>query len=164
MSKNLINDGYSRPGYIAAVDRDHSGRQTEFLHGELAFEYRPMLPEEVEELTAAVDAAKPKESIRLIAAEIARRLTSWSETETVKEDGKESGKDVEKPVQITFEAVRHLPYPLIYRLRNIITGTSASDLRPKATKEEQSDYVKGLQLAMTGKAPGQAMLEADQKN
>lgn len=164
MSKNLIRDGYSRPGYIAQVNQDFNGRQTELLHGELVFEYRPMLPEEVEELTAAVDAAKPKESIHLIAAEIARRLTKWSETETVKEDGKVDGKEVEKAVDINFDTVRHLPYPLIYRLRNIITGTSASDLRPKATKEEQSDYVKGLQATMQGKPPGQQLLADDQKN
>jgi len=163
MSKNLINEGYTRPGYIAAVDHDHAGRQTEPLHGELDFKYRPMLPEEVEELTAAVDAAKPKDQIHLIAAEIARRLVWWSETVTVK-GAKEADPDIEKAAEITFETVRRLPYPLIYRLRNIVTGTSASDLRPKATKEEQSDYVKGLQLTMAGKAPGQALLEADQKN
>lgn len=163
MSQNIINEGYTRKGYIAQVDRDQRGIQTEVLHGELEFEYRPMLPEEVEELTAAVDAASPTKSIHLVAAAIVGKLVSWGEVTAVKQDGKVIF-DKFVPVPINFEAVRRLPYPMIYRLRNIITGTSASDLRPQASKEEQSDYEKGLKAIMDGKAPGQALLEADQKN
>lgn len=147
MSRNIISDGYTRRFYIEAV---------EGLHEELSGEYRPMLPEEVETLNVAIDSAKPKESVHLVAAAMFGKLVSWSEVEG--EPGKE------KPVTLSFEAIRRLPYPLLSRLRRIVAGTSPTDLRPNATPEETNDYLKGLQAAAAGIAPGLEQLANDQKN
>lgn len=147
MSRNVINDGYTRRFYIEAV---------EGLHEELSGEYRPMIPEEVETLNVAVDAAKPRDSVHLVAAAMFGKLVSWSEVEG------ESGK--EKPVAISFDAIRKLPYPILTRLRRIVAGTSPTDLRPNASAEETDEYLKGLQAAAAGKAPGLDQLATDQKN
>lgn len=148
MSRNIIptNDGYTRAGYIEAVPR---------LHDELVFEYRPMIPEEVEQLNAAIDRTNPIQCIHRIAAAVLKRLVSWSEVD-------EKG----APVPLSFEAVRCLPYPMLSNLRRIIEGTMPSDLRPGAPPEsdEASDYAKSLDAVVSGKAPGLDQLVSDQKN
>ncbi len=72
MSKNIIRDGYTRPGYIAAVER---------LHDELEFEYRPMLPSQVNKLDTSLTQTDGARDIRIIAAVLARQVQSWSEVD-----------------------------------------------------------------------------------
>lgn len=141
MSKNVIDDKYTRDGYIAPVER---------LHDELVFRYRPMLPEFVEDLEQSIEKKSPKDATLLVAKAVARQLIEWSELDA-------SG----KPLPFEFENVRRLPYLMLVRLRRIVTGQIASDLRPDATSAETSDYIKALEA---GPQPGLQMLAADQKN
>lgn len=148
MSRNIIpiRDGYTRAGYIEAVPR---------LHEELVFEYRPMIPEEVEQLNDALSRAQPTQVTHRVAAAVFTHLKSWSEVD-------ESG----KPVPLSFEAIRLLPYPMLSQLRRIIEGTMPSDLRPGAVpeSEEANEYVASLNAVIGGKMPGIEQVVADQKN
>lgn len=148
MSRNIIpiNDGYTRQGYIEAVPR---------LHDELVFEYRPMIPEEVEQLNAALDRTIPVQTIHRVAAAVLKHLKSWSE---VDEEG--------KPVPLSFDAIRRLPYPMLSNVRRIIEGTMPSDLRPGAVpeSEEFNEYAASLDAVVAGKLPGIEQVVADQKN
>lgn len=148
MSKNIIRDGYTRTGYIAAVER---------LHDELRFEYRPMLPEQVETLQDATEKKTPSEGIRLVAAALAKQITSWSET---------AGEDANAtPVPINFEHVRRLHFSVINKLYRIVAGISPSDPVPEAKEAEQDEYVASLLASATeGRAIGVIEAEKAEKN
>jgi len=112
-NRNVIRDGVAVPGYIQA---DPTG-----LYGSCAFKYRPMLPEETEELEYYRDNLrdKPKELIVKMAAAIADRIVAWSEAY---EDG--------SPVPVGKDTIRRLPHRLFIRLYRIISQQEASDKNP----------------------------------
>jgi len=112
-NQNVIRDGASLPGYVQA---DPTG-----LYGSCAFKYRPMLPEETEELEYYRDSLreKPKELVVKMAAAIAERIMAWSE---VYDDG--------SPVPVSKDTVRHLKYRLFLRMYRIISQQEASDKNP----------------------------------
>ena len=146
-TRNIIRDGYTRRGRIDAIER---------LHDSLDFEFRPMLPEQVEDLDAAVDKCKPKEAAPLVAAAMAEQLTSWSEVEG---EG-----DNEKMAPITVDNLRRLPYPLLSRLRKVVAGLAPTDALSDASDDEQSDYIIQLRAKAAGKPAGLELLSSDQKN
>lgn len=146
MTSNVINDGYTRDGYIAPIEGIHEG---------LEFTYRPMLPGQVEDLDVAIGRKNGDAGVTVMAAGIARQLVSWSEV----------SRDKKEPVVISHESVRRLPHPLLTSLHRIVTGIRASDPRPQAIQTDQStsDYAKELDEVIAGKAPGDAV-DADRKN
>lgn len=118
-NQNVIRDGASLPGFVAA---DSGG-----LYGSCAFKYRPMLPEETEELEYYRDSLreKPKELVVKMAAAMADRILAWSE---VYQDG--------TPVPVSKDTVRHLKYRLFLRLYRIISQQEASDKNPDESLED----------------------------
>lgn len=112
-NRNIIRDGVAVPGYIQA---EPTG-----IYGSCAFKYRPMLPEETEELEYYRDNLrdKPKELVVKMAAAMAERIIAWSE---VYENG--------EPVPVSKDAVRHLKYRLFLRMYRIISQQEASDKNP----------------------------------
>lgn len=146
-TRNRIADGYTRRGFIEAV-KD--------LHDALEFVYRPMLAEQVEDLDFHVEKSDPKESVMLVASAMAAQLTEWSEVEG------EGTK--EKPVPLSIDNIRRLPYPVLSRLRRIVSGVIATDELPNASDSETSDYIAGLKVAAKGGEAGQEQLRNDVKN
>ena len=143
---NIIRDGYTQRGYIAAVDG---------LHDAVQFEYRPMLPEEVEFTEAEVNriGGDPKKAVRLVAAQVQRHLVSWDQ------------KDADaKDADITFDNVRRLRYPVLNKLYKIIAGLVASDPLPGGTERDERDEVTAIIAEAAGQPPGHAALEAAEKN
>jgi len=112
-NQNIIRDGAALPGY---VEEDTKG-----LYGSCAFKYRPMLPEETEELEYYRDSLreKPKELVVKMAQAMAERIVAWSE---VYENG--------EPVPVSKDSLRHLKYRLFLRMYRIISQQEASDKNP----------------------------------
>lgn len=145
MTRNVIDDGYTKAGYI---------KESANHHDSLSFEFRPMLPSEVESVEQAISKEQhPEAGVNIMAVALADHLVEWSEL--VKDGGK-------RP--INWEAVSRLQYAILNRLYRIVTGIEASDPIPHATKEQGNGYVDSLRAKIKGKAPGAAELEADAKN
>ncbi len=147
MSRNVIQDGYTREGYIEASDR---------LNDELSFSYRPMFGGEPGYFTS--QAFRLLDSAHQAAEEaksITKHLVSWSEC-----DAKGA------PLPITTDNVFRLPVLVRQNLLNIIAGFVASDLRPNAkiTPEKDEEIERLLQAHQTGKTIGDVATEADAKN
>lgn len=121
----VIRDGFTQRGYVKAV---------EGLHGELKFNFRPMLPEEVEELEALRDTANQNNASKIrskIGEELAKRLTSWS---VQFED---------KPAEISPLNVRSLRTSLQTKVYNIVAGFAPTDIDP--SWKDGLDDVKSLE-------------------
>lgn len=124
MSRNIYRDGQNRSASIRAVPN---------LHDALSFRYRPLMPEEVEELEGAVAETKNrKQSIAILAAAIAGKIVDWSEVDA---DG--------KSIPVSADAIRHLLYPVFNKLYRIVAGLQPGD-EPAGNPEERSEYVRDL--------------------
>jgi hypothetical protein len=149
VSRNIISDGYTRSGYIMPADGLHSG---------LRFKYRPMLPEEAAVFVGdQFERMPPKKRYALAAAAIAGQVKEWDEQD-----------EAAKPLPVTQENVRRLPWHLFNRLLNVVAGFGANDVEAvgkAADEEEQDEYMaRLLKAAGTGETPGQASERADRKN
>jgi hypothetical protein len=149
MSKNIITDGYTRHGYIAVADGLHSG---------LRFQYRPMLPEEAAVFVGETfERMAPKKRYALAAAAIADKVKEWDEQD-------EAG----KPLPVTQENVRRLPWHLFNRLLNVVCGFGSNDAEnvgEAADAGEQDEYLGRLLKAVeTGEPIGVVCERADRKN
>lgn len=138
-TKNIIRDGQTRRGRIDEEPGLHEG---------LAFEYRPSLPEEVEQIESAAQKEKPKDGVRLIAAYMAERLVEWSES-----DGDPS-----------FENVRRLPFDLFNKLYKVLVGMRATDPIEEPTKDEEDEEIAALRAQAEGKDPGREAAETSEGN
>ena len=139
-------DGYTRKGYIKGVDNHY---------GSVAFEYRPMLPEERDDILHAVRTSPPGRWGLAMRQALASKVTSWDVTNPM------TGKAV--PVEL--DAVKRLPPDVFDRLFNIVSGSTASDPAPDATEEEATSYVDDLlKAASSGRREGDIRTEADAKN
>jgi hypothetical protein len=154
VTSNVIDDGYTRDdGYIGALPGIHEG---------LAFSYRPMLPEKVEELDGLVANAGDEDKIRLIAMSLAGSadgkqpgyVLKWSEVD----------RKTKQPKPLTFEHMRRLPYQLLRDVRRVVTGFLASDPLPNATDVQTSELMLAVKREAGGDAPGLQQLADDQKN
>lgn len=143
---NVIRDGQSRNGYVAARER---------LHGPLRFRYRPMLAEDVE--LTELESSKgedPRKGVRLIAAQVSQRLESWSEVD-------ERGEALET----SLENVRRLRYPVLLAIYKIVAGLRASDPDPTgAADDSEPDLASDIIRQAEGKAPGQERLQEQEGN
>ena len=128
----LIRDGYTQDGYIEGVDR---------LHGSLEFRYRPMLPEDVEVVEAAISKAKPREGVQLLAKTIAKQLESWVRSEPP-----------------DWEHVRRLRYPVLHKLAGIVMGRQPTDASPDKQPPTADEYLASLD------APGERLAETSEGN
>lgn len=120
-----IEDGYTRRARISAI----AG-----LHGQLDFEYRPMLPAEVEELEGRISTLVARGDHRaasnMVAAAIAEKLTEWD----VKL------RKSREAVPINSQAVARLPVGLFTKLKLVIQGGRASDPRDDWSADEWEEY------------------------
>lgn len=124
-TSNVIRDKATKKGYIEPVPGIHEG---------LDFEYRPMIPEQVEAMHDRISQTKiPGESMRIIAAQMSQSLTAWSE---VDENGNA------RPIELA--TVSRLPRPLLLDVKGIVSGMQASDLRPDATNAEAKRFLEEL--------------------
>jgi hypothetical protein len=145
MPRNIINDGYTRTAHIAPVERIHEGS---------TFEFRPMLPAEVDAVTDGLKTHTAEEGSLLLAAAMVDHLADWDEVD------KNGNKQ-----EINLHNVSHLPPKLFNAMYNVISGFYAGDPLPRPTKQEDGEYVsKLLESAKTGKTPGRVVDQADQKN
>lgn len=145
MSRNIIRDGQTRRGYIAAVER---------IYESLEFEYRPMLAEEVELTESVIQKGKPKEAVDFVCAQLVQKLTTWSEVD-----------ENDKAVPISFDNIRRLPYGLLNKLYRVVAGLVPTDPVPNAAKEEQDELVARLiEAAKTGRKVGDLVEEEAEKN
>lgn len=110
----LIRDGLTLDGKIAAV----AG-----LHGELRFNYRPALPEDVH----AFVNLPPKETFRGTVALVARHLVSWDLLD-----------EREQEIPPTEAHVRRVYYSVLQQLANhvcgyVFSGDAEADLKNSAS-------------------------------
>lgn len=147
MGSNVIRDGQTRRGYIAAVEQ---------FYDAVEFSYRPMLPEDVEAVEAEANkpGTDPKKGARIIAAATQKHLVSWSEVEG---EGK-------TPAPIDFETVRRLRYPVLLKLYRIVAGLQAGDPPPDPKTIHEKSYGDQLLAEAEGKNPGQEVLNQTAKN
>lgn len=139
MSKNVICEGYTRPGYIEPVER---------LHEELRFTYRPLTQEQIESLSERLDKStlSAEKATSLIAAAVARQIVDWSEV----------GAD-DKPLPVTVDNVKSLHPSVFTKLRRIVSGERPSDADPKAVAQAARDpYLDELDK-MTGTEAAEAL-------
>jgi hypothetical protein len=140
-----IRDGFTRKGFIKEV----AG-----LHGELRFNYRPMLPEQRNAVRRLVSGEKGDKGDVLLRTAIAEQLVDWS-----------AENDEGRSIAIGPEGVRRLPPALYDRLYLIVSGMDASDPEPDATNEEETGYAANLRKAAeTGTAVGDVQTVGQQKN
>lgn len=145
MGTRLIHDGYTRDGFIDAVENDPDS---------LRFQYRPMLPEDVDALLSESRVMPARQATKLLAAAVAERLVSW---DAIAPDDTTATIDVEH--------VRSLPWRIFQRLYNVVAGLQASDPLPKAAKPQTDEMVQRLlHAAGDGKPAGLAATVADRKN
>lgn len=83
------------------------------VHGAMRFSFRPMLPEDVEELEAARERSigvDPKKVVQLMVDAVAKHLVKWSSDRPINADN-----------------VRRLRYRLLGQVYLIISGLGAAD-------------------------------------
>lgn len=145
MRSDFLRDGYTEPGFIAAV----AG-----LHGTLAFEYRPTLPEQQSDLISTADSLKAAAYDRKCADFIAKHLVSWD----LKDDKGQA-------VPVSAVNVLRLRPKLYNRLYHIVLGLGATDINPEWPDETKSEAAEvAFQSALTETAPGAVKAEGNGKN
>lgn len=106
----IVDDGYTRDGYIAAI---------EGLHGEIAFSFRPLTRDERDAVNVRIGKkAKGETTTDVMANVICRQVKDWSIADVV---ALEPG------------VVKRMHPALVDKLYLIVAGSIASDLRPDDT-------------------------------
>jgi len=112
-TSNIIRDGYTRSGSIPPVPGQHDG---------LDFEYRPMLPEELDLITKLRDDRDVPALHQAIREAVADHLHSWSEWDEQRSCSAE----------ITPEAVGQLPPVLFWDVYAVIAYQPQGELADDA--------------------------------
>lgn len=127
MTVQLLDDGYL---FRSAIDKV-SG-----LHGTLLFTRRPMLPADVEEAQAAVDAGMRSGNPRMASAAAARTIESFvTEWNVVGKGG--------AIVPVTAENAAKLPPAIYNKLLLVLYGSRSSDKRDDWTPDELAEWQAG---------------------
>lgn len=116
----VIRDGLTQDGYIAEVER---------LHPAMAFTFRPMLPEQVEEWEAHRDQhylTKPKETRARLGKLLSQQIASW--------DAVDANGDA---VPVSEQTCRSLRPTLQHKLYLIVACLAASEVQPDADGQQQ---------------------------
>lgn len=144
-TKNTIDDKYTRPGYVEPIPGLYDG---------LAFEYRPMLPEQTEDFLLSLDRPNSgRGRVGIVTIMLANQLTAWSEVDAAGNF-----------MAITQTNLALLPYPLLMRLRGIVEGRQASDKPESIDWPTLKEWVTSQLAVAAGEEPGAKQLKADQKN
>lgn len=145
MTSDYINDGYTRDGYIATVDR---------LYGELRFKYRPFLAEEDATLADATRRLPANTVVLNYAKTMAQRIKEWNLLDS-------QG----NAVPISAETVARLSPPLFHKLKGIVTGWEPSDEDPNAPNDAKLQSADtALDALLAGTTVGVIQEAADAKN
>lgn len=137
----IPDDGYTEEAYLAAEP---------FLHGEVRFTRRPMLPEQT---SAIVDLMSGPDNIyiRKAAQLVAPHVKSWSILDA---EG--------KPLPISAKNLLRLKRRLLIRIIDIVAGFRGGDVDPS------KEFIPGddaeLESALTGKTVSEVRLEQDAGN
>ena len=126
-----IRDGQTRTAYIAPSPG---------IHDAFAFQYRPPVSTDIGVYEAEINASNAKDSGARVRIDcILEYMTEWSEII-----------DDETPLPINLENVRSLPYFLMLKIYNVITGWTSTDPLPASdeTETDHRDFV-----ASTGERP-----------
>ncbi len=139
------NEIYTQDGFIAASPG---------LHGELQFTYRPFLMEDRARYMVQVEKLPLAQQYGKAAAELGKRLASWS---LENPDG--------TPLKITTDNVRRVKPALLDRLWLIVLGIEASDIDPQWDTEQTEEHVEAIEEAAAAPAPiGDVLEEKAAKN
>lgn len=142
---DYLTDGYTEKGFIAEVVG---------LHGDLRFEYRPLLVSQEAALYELAQASNQAEFQEAVGKLLVRQLVSWS-----LKDNKGT------PIQITEANVMRLRPRLFNRLFSIVRGTEPTELDPVWKTETRQDAVKAkMEAILAGTTVGEVKEAADQKN
>ncbi len=142
---DLIRDGYTQDGYIAAAER---------LHGELSFSFRPMLVDQRDALLELLEKKPARERSRYIALQLVKQVQEW--------DAQEPGGAC-VPLDVTH--LKMLPPNLFNALFNIVAGYVASDAKPGQEPENASDdYEAELEALAAGASLGESKERRAEKN
>lgn len=129
---NLIRDGYTMRGYIAAVPG---------LNDAIEFEFRPMLSRDVYSLDGKLQKATLEQRHDLLTAMLAKQLQSWSEMQ-----------DTGEPWPINTTTVACLPFGLFLRMTDIVRLIAPSDVVPETTDERHD-----IERLLEGQSPEASM-------
>lgn len=146
--QNFINDGYTESAYLRPIDR---------LHGEVRFQFRPMLVEERALVFEKSGQVKQDDYERRSASLIVKKLVSWSLT--VPDNGED------KPLPITAINFLRLKPAIYTRITAIVLGLDTSDADPlleQSHKMQQTDDV--YESALNATSVGVTREARDEKN
>lgn len=140
MLNYIPDDGYTEKAYIGAKPG---------FYGEFRFEYRPMLIEERGPLFAAAGKMPSDAYSRKCAAEVAKKLRSWS---LVDAKG--------QPVPVSAANILRLKPTLHDRLFEIVLGLATSDTDPQWDDDHKDAAAEAqYESALTGKSPAEQLEE-----
>jgi hypothetical protein len=139
------NDGYTEPGYLAAVPGKYS---------EMRFTFRPLLAEEKRIMAEQVERMKPAQEVQKVAGILMTNVKMWD-----LKDGKG------EVVPISLDTVRRLKPSVFWALWGIVSGSDASDIDPQ-WEEADKERIVGEQIAaISAPAPyGESREASDEKN
>jgi len=134
MTLGYIDDGQTRDGFVAPVER---------LHPALRFQFRPLLCTERAIVTEAVRNGSERDAMNTAAALIANRVTKW---------------DLKKPsgdlVPLTSEHTIRLQPTLLLKVYEILLGNRAPDPDPEGDgTDDPHKPTRDLQNLLSGKPP-----------
>jgi hypothetical protein len=122
---DVIFDGYTEKAYIKAIPR---------IHGEVRFEFRPMLVEERSQLFEGSGKMSADLYERKSAKTVSQKIVSWSVTQGVID-----GEEIPYPVSpVNFLRLK----PALYqRMTSIIVGLDAGDADPLLSDGEKAEQI-----------------------
>lgn len=145
METFTIEDGYSQSAYIAAVPN---------LHPALRFKFRPMLTEDRDTITDALQSKNVAETHKTLVGAMVSRVVSWSATNSKGE-----------PLPVDAVSIRRLRPRLFDRMYYIVTGRESGDTDPEQSDAAyRADSDAALQAAIKGTTMADVREAADEKN
>lgn len=110
----IVADGYTQPGFIEGVEGLHRG---------VLFEFRPMLPEEVDEIEFKCSQLTPAAARVASAERLAMQVVSW---DIANKEGQK--------ILINGASVRRLRPALFVKMWGVVRGILATDIHPSWLK------------------------------
>jgi hypothetical protein len=142
----IPDDGYTEPGYIAAIPG---------LHGPLQFKFRPTLVAD-QPRWARGSESNVSDAVwdQQCAGLMAERIVSWS---LVSPKG--------EPVPICASSLLRLKPKIFTKLFGILLGVNPSDIDPKWDNQQVEEVLRDVSSAATdGTTPGMAREARNEKN
>jgi hypothetical protein len=118
-AKAIIRDGYNETVFLKGRER---------IHEEITFDFRPMMPGVVRELTNGFSSKPPRVQSSIMFEALSQHVVKWSLTEA-------NG----NPVTLSIENIQRLKNLLLDRMFDVITGYDGGDDPATATTAEEFD-------------------------